>query len=65
MRVFTDKIFNDVAKRDHSQEIKADQKFYNKDNQYFFTQYVNEYTEKLEYYSTNISPNKTCLPITF
>ena len=65
MRVFTDKIFNDVAKKDHSQELKVDQNKYKKESTYFFTQYVNEYTEKLEYFSTNLSPNRTYLPLVF
>ena len=47
MNFFTGEIFNDAAKKDHSDEIEIDREIFAKNQYkkfYFFKEYLNDYT---------------------
>ncbi len=41
MIAFKDQIFNDVAKKDHSEELEVDMALYDKKKHYFFNEVYN------------------------
>jgi flagellar biosynthesis GTPase FlhF len=55
MNIFRQQIFSDVARKDHSEEIEVDVAAINKKSDYFYKEIYNDYTEKGEYYQTNLT----------
>jgi hypothetical protein len=54
MNYFTELIYNDAARKDHSEELEVDRAAFAKQTRqprgYFFKEVYNEYTERYEYY---------------
>ena len=51
MNIFRDQIFNDVARKDHSEELEVDMNVcYKRNIAHFYAHAFNQYTEKEEYY---------------